>query len=60
MKLWNILVGLPFSELSFVSLAVSNAQYGFTKKGLHLVNITLQCKWHELLNQAFTSFYSTR
>ena len=44
MKLWDILVGLPFSEFSFVSHALSNYQYAFTKIVMHLVNITIQCK----------------
>ena len=42
MKLWDILVDLPFSEFSFVSHEISNYYYAFIKIVMHLVNITIQ------------------
>ena len=44
MKLWDILVDLPFSEFSFVSHEVSNYYFAFIKIVMHLVNITIQWK----------------
>ena len=44
MKLWDILVDLPISEFSFVSHALSDYHYAFTKIVMHLVNIIVQCK----------------